>query len=793
MTELGSIGDRPRNVGAHVTRSQDDALLMGSGTYVADIRRTDMAEIAVVRSTVPHGRVVSIDTELAREVPGVLDIITAADLVDVSPFPNFAPHTETPATFPLARDKVRYVGAPVACVLATDRYVAEDAAELVFIEYDELEPISSIRAAVQPDAPALYDDWASNKLLSIEPDHSDADLWIDELGSFRREYVIGRHTAMPIECRGAVAEVVDGRLTLWTTNQLPHIARTTLSYVLPLAERDIRVVAPYIGGAFGLKQHVYPEDVLVSWLAMRHKRPVRFVEDRAEHMIASTHARDNVITIDGAIRPDGTIAALKVDVLQDLGSAEVFPAAFAPALTTAGHMTGVYDIPVCSVSITAAVTNKTPSGSYRGFGVPEAIFALERYVDEIAVHVGVDRIELRRKMLVSDADLPYVTPSGVLLDSGSFRETLDTVVAAGETAVEAARRQYSGGGPYKIGVGYAVYREGTGPTHFGASSHWTGHESCSISIAPDGSVLVAMGVTDQGQGTRTFVETMVADALGVERGAVRVELGDTDSTPYGLGAFGSRQAIFGGGAILKAARPIQEKIRRIAGHLLEANEDDIVVEAGRAHVTGSETPSVTLADIATVATVRTLDLPPGVEPGLESTARYESDTVQHVPDHEGKINANAAYPNSAHGVVIRVDTETGEIKILDYQVAHDCGRLINPPIVEGQILGAVAQGIGGALYEDMRFDEFGQPVTPFMHYLVPSVEEMPTVEISHHNTPSPNTPLGIKGVGEGGCVGALAAIGNALADALGPGVAIDSTPLSPEHVRALVETLEPTP
>ena len=787
MSDTMELAGRPRYTGAHVTRRQDDALLSGRGTYVADLHRPNMAEIAVVRSTVAHGRITAIRTADAAAVPGVIAVITAADLTDVSPFPNFAAYTKTPGTFPLAQEKVRYVGAPVAVVLAEDRYIAEDAAELVEVDYDELPAVMSMDGALEPNAPLLFEDWPDNRLLDLQPDDAEVAAILAHNRTIRRRYKMGRHTAMPMETRAALADVEGGRLHLWCTNQHAHIARTTLSYVLPIPERDIRVVIPYVGGGFGQKQHLYQEDVLVSWLALRHGRPVRFVEDRAEHMIAAAHARDQMIDIEAAVADDGRILALRVQVLQDLGSAEIFPGAFCPALTTASHLSGPYDIQHCAVSIVGVTTNKTPGGSYRGYGVPEAVFALERFIDEVAEDVGVDRLDLRRSMLLDKADLPYTTPSGAVLDSGSFVESFERVVELGERAFESAQARYGADPGSRVGVGYAVLFEGVSPTHHGASAHWTGHESCSIEIHPDGGVRVAMGVTDQGQGTTTFVATLTADALGVPLETVHVELADTDSTPYGLGAFGSRQTLIGGGAILMAAATVRDKIKKIAAHMLEALEDDLVIEDGHVRVQGSPAPAVTIAQIATAATIRTLDLPPGVEPGLEATARFEPDHIQHVPDEHGKINPCAAYANAAHAAVIRVDMGTGEIKILDYILAHDCGRIINPPIVDGQIRGGIAQGIGGTLYEDLRYSDFGQPQTAFMDYLVPSAIEMPDLVIEHFESPSPNTPLGIKGAGEGGTVGPAAAIGNALAHALSEfAPQVRETPLSPAVVRAMI-------
>ena len=533
-------------------------------------------------------------------MPGVIEVITAADLTDVSRFPNFAAYVHTPNTFPLAQEKVRYVGAPVAAVLAEDRYIAEDAAELVEVDYDELPAVTDMDAALEADSPLVFDHWPDNRMLNLQADDTEVAAILAENRVIRRRYRIGRHTAMPMETRASMAEVVEGgRLQLWPTNQHAHMARTILSYVLPIPERDIKVTIPYVGGGFGQKQHLYQEDVLVSWLALRHGRPVRYVEDRAEHMIAAAHARDQLITIEAAVADDGRILALRSEILQDLGSAEIFPGAYCPAMTTSAHMTGPYDIKDAAVSVVGVTTNKTPGGSYRGYGVPEAVFAVERFVDEVAEEVGVDRLDLRRSMLLQQADLPYTTTSGALLDSGSFAESFEKVVELGESALERARARHDSDPDSRVGVGYAVFFEGVSPTHHGASAHWTGHESCSIEVQPDGGVRVASGVTDQGQGTTTFVATLTADALGVPLETVHVELADSDSTPYGLGAFGSRQAVIGGGAILLAAGQVRDKIKRIAAHMLEAPEDDMVIEAGHVHVQGSPEPSVTIAQVAT--------------------------------------------------------------------------------------------------------------------------------------------------------------------------------------------------
>lgn len=784
-----ALAGRPHYVGARVSRIEDDRPLAGKATYVADLHLPGMVEMAVVRSPVAHGRIRGISVDPARASNGVLGVFTAADLSDVSPFPDFFPYAQPVGHFPLARDRVRYVGAPVAVVVAEDRYLAEDAAELIELGYEELPAITSIREALAEGAPKLYDGWPDNRMVAVPegPSAAEVEAILERSRVVRGTYTIHRHTGVPIEPRACLAEYRDGRLTLWTSNQLPHVCRTSLSYVLPLSERDIRVVAPDVGGGFGIKQHTYPEDVLVSWLAMRLGRPVRWVEDRAEHMVASVHARDEIIEIEGATDDEGRITALRARIFHDLGSGEVFYAGFAPSLVTGAHMTGPYRIDKAVVSVTAVVTNKTPAGSFRGYGVPEAVFALERFVEKAAREADVDPLEARRKMLLRPEDLPYKAPGGARMDSGSFLEAYERAVELGGASLERLRKGYPNDSNVRLGLGIASYREGTAPTHFGASGNWTGQESAAIRVEPDGSVLVTSGVTTQGQGVPTYLATVAADALGVPIESVRVLLGDTDLCPYGLGAWGSRSAVCGGGALLKAAAKIREKALRIAAHMLEASEDDLEFAGGRIGVRGTDR-GVTLGDVSRLANVRTIDLPPGEEPGLEATAFYHPPGLEHVPDENGEINGAAATANSTHAAVIKLDLETGQVEVLDYIVAHDCGPLINPLIVEGQIIGGVIHGIGGAIYEDLPYSENGQPLaTTFMDYLLPSAAESPSIRIEHFVSPSPSMPLGVKGVGEGGTCGALGAIGSAVADAVWQlGVEVVESPFSPNAVRAMI-------
>ena len=783
MTDLALAG-RPAYFGARVARVEDDRLLTGRGAYVADIHLPGMAEVVFVRSVFAHARI-AVDLEATRSLDGVVDAVSASDLTDVSDYPDFITYMQPIKGFPLARDKVRYVGSPIVAVVAENRYVAEDAAELVDIQYDEMPAVTTAETALAEDAPKLFDHWPDNRIVNLPLRLDDVEEVFRTHRIVSGRYATHRHSGVPMETRGCIAEFRDGRLTLWTSAQSPHIVRTTLSYLLPISERDIRVVAPDVGGGFGVKTHIYPEEVLVSWLAMRLGRPVRWIEDRAEHMVASNHAREHTLELQAAVEDDGTVLAVRCHLLHDVGSGEIFMPGICPTFVAGSHVTGAYRIPLAENSYTQYVTNKTPAGAYRGFGAPEAYFAVEQLIEKIAREVGVDSIELRRKMLLRDEDLPYTSATGGIIDSGSFRESFERALAIGREAEAKRRAQFADDPTVRIGFGVATYLEGTTPTYFGTTGHWTSHDSATIRIEPDGSAVVSVGVTTTGQGTTTMVAVLTADALGLPMDKVRVEIGDTDTCPYGLGGWGSRSTVTGGGAILKAAGVLREKILRIAAHRLEVDEADLVMENGGVHVAGSPEKVITMGEIGTLAWVRTFELPEGVDPGLESTQTYDPPLLQHVPDERGRMNGAAVWENATHTAVVKVDIETGVIEILDYVVVHDCGQIVNPPILEGQVHGGVAQEIGGTLYEHLAYTEDGQPLaTTFMDYLIPSSMEIPEIVVEHLESPSPNMPLGLKGAGEGGCLGPPATLSNAVTNALREfDVEITQLPITPGVIR----------
>ena len=680
-------------------------------------------------------------------------------------------------------------------VVADDRYQAEDAAASVGVDYEPLPVITTIEESLADGAPRLFEDWDDNRLLHF-PHASDAvAAAFERYPSVRLTVESQRQSGNPMETRGVVAEYRGGRLTVWSSTQVPHMLRSTLALVLGLSESQIRVVTPDVGGGFGAKLHQYSEEVVVAWLAMRLERPVRWIEDRAEHMVTAVHAREQVMEMQAAYDTDGTIKALRCDLVTDIGSGEIFAPPAATSLTSAGVLTGPYKIELRDVNITCAVTNKTPSGAYRGFGQGESVFAMERVIERVAAAAGVDANAVRRSMLVKAEDLPYTTAAGGILDSGSHLEAFDRTVELTEQLAAKVRAECADDPSVRVGVGYSSYVEATAPTHFGTSGIWTAYDSAAIQITPDGGARVAVGAAAIGQGTETMVATLAADALSLPIEKVSVSLGDTDQTPYGLGAWGSRGAVVSAGAVVKAARVIREKASRIAAALLEASPDDITLTDGAYHVEGSPEPGVTLAAVANAAWGSTMRLPYGEEPGLSAVVTFDPPGVTHFPDSHGKMNAAATWSNASHGTVVKVNLATGVPEIAEYVVVHDCGTLINPTSVAGQIQGGVAQGIAGALYEQLHYSESGQPESAsFMQYLIPTAIEIPDVTIDHFETPAPGIPLGVKGAGESGTIGCAAAVASAIDDALSEfGAAVTSLPVTPSMIREIVREQVPEP
>jgi carbon-monoxide dehydrogenase large subunit len=688
-------------------------------------------------------------------------------------------------TYALARDRVRYVGEPVAVVAAESPYVAEDALEQIDVEWDVLPAVGDVVTALESEAPRLYDDWPDNVAGVFRAEMGDVDRALAEADAVISErFRIQRQFACPLETRGVLAEWDPhrGELLLWSSTQILHIARDCLAEVLGIPEHRIRVLVPRIGGGFGCKFHFYAEEVAIALLARRAGRPVRWVEDRLESFVATVHAREQVVHATMAARRDGTITAVTADIVGDMG-AHLHTVSYGPVWLTAVMMTNVYLIPNARVRARAVVTNKTPLGSFRGWGQPEANFVVERLVDRMAQRLGRDPAELRRRNFIPPDRFPYKSLHHTF-DSGRYAECLDR----GLELLDYARwRQWQAEwrqrGRY-VGIGMSFYVENTalGPSRMlnAGGVLQGGYDIARVRVEPSGEVTVYTGLCEMGQGFTNGIAQMCAQTLGVTPEQVTVVTGDTQSCPYtGYGTGASRSASVGGAAVMLASRRLREKIEAIAAHMLEAPAGELVIEAGRIWLRGAPTRAVTMADIGRAAYLRAIELPPDMAPGLEVIEVFDPPQM--------------AWPYGVNLAVVEVSVETGEVRFLDYVVVHDCGTLLNPMIVDGQLHGGVAQGIGAALFEHLRYDEGGQLLTrTFMDYLVPTAAELPRFRMDHLVTPSPIIPGGMKGVGEAGIIGPPAAVVNAIEDALRPfGVSFTETPLTPERVHAALQGVRP--
>lgn len=767
--------------GSSVLRVEDRRLLLGEGEYVDDVRVPGALHVALVRSTYAHARIRGIDVSAVVGMPGVVAVETAATLGALNgPFPHPTWHPPAralqdridPTLRPelirlLAQDKVRYVGEPVVAVVATDRYVAEDALRHVLIDYEPLPVVVDPEMSLSPGATLLNDDWGDNLAAHFviragEPERAFA----SAARVVRRRIAMARSTPAPVENRGAVAlpDRRSGGLTVWSATQSPHWLRDALEQTLKLGAGRVRVIAPDVGGGFGIKSMVYPEELLVPALAMRYRRPVRWTDTRRENFVSATHARDQIHDIEIAVRADGTIMGLRDRYIVDAGAGNV--ECLVCPYNTAAHLPGPYRIPSLEIECFTVLTNKTPNAAARGAGRPEAVFAMEGILDAAADELGLDRVEMRRRNTLRADEMPHdhgiLYRDGVplVLDGGDYLGDLeDALEALGYEALRAEQALLRGQGRY-LGVGVAGYIEGTGVGPY---------ESALIRVDRSGQVIVAIGPPSQGQSHATTFAQICADGLGVAIEDVRVIQGDTAMFPWGMGTIASRTAVVVGNAVGIAARGLRDKALRAAADLLEVSTGDLRLANGRITVAGSPDIVMTLGQLA-------MRVGPGggrlgeIGPGLEEHAGFEPPTV--------------TFANGFHACAVEVDIETGQISIRRYVVSHDCGRHINPRVVEGQILGGLAQGLGGALFEELVYDEMGQLVNGSLaDYGMPRSTDMPPIVILHRETPSERNPLGIKGVGEGGAVPVAAVIVSAVGDALRPlGVDISTCPLTPARV-----------
>jgi carbon-monoxide dehydrogenase large subunit len=763
-----------------VRRREDPRLLTGGGRYVSDVELPRLLHVAFVRSVHAHARLRAIDVTAAAARPGVVAVLTGRDPAFAalrirarSALPGYVETAQPILAWPV----VRHAGEALAAVVGADRYDVEDAAALVHVDAEPLPAAVDVLKATREDAPLVHEAARGNAFLVRRFQGGDVETALAGAAAVvERSFRTNRQCAAPLEGRGGVADwnAAEGKLTLWSGTQVPHLARHLLAEILGLAENRLRVVAPDVGGGFGVKAILYPEDVALCVLARHLGRPVKWVEQRREGMQASAHARDHHYAVRAGFDAGGRLLALDVHAACNAGAYSVTPwTAGIEALMAGGLLTGPYKLAHFRCEVTAVATHTTPAGPYRGVARPATTFVMERVLDLGARALGLDPVEVRRVNLIGPADLPYTSATRLVHDSSTYPVCFEKAVAAIDyTGFRAEQARLRAQGCH-VGIGFAVYNELTGLGQAASAGprmpFRTGHEGATVRMDPSGAVTVLAGVTSQGQGLETTLAQLVAGELGVAVDAVRVVLGDTDATPFGLGAFASRQAVIGGGAALRAGRALRDKIARIAAHVLEAAAEDLEVAGGRVSVRGAPDRALALVEIARIAHLETHRLPPDLEPGLDVTRFYDP--------------IRGTFAAGAQAAIVQVEPETGAITIRRWVCVEDTGRVINPLIVEGQVHGAIAQGIGGALAEHLVYDDAGQLLTgTFMEYALPTARVIPRLETQHVEEPAANL-AGVRGVGEGGTLGPAAVLANAVADALTPlGVEPDELPLSASRV-----------
>jgi carbon-monoxide dehydrogenase large subunit len=771
---------------ARVRRNEDPRLLTGRARFVDDVQLPGMLHVAFLRSDYAHARLLKVDVESARRHPGVVAVYTADDLGDYGkpapllvpppPIPNLTFHART--HLPLARGKVRYVGEPIAMIVAESRYVAEDALRDVVVDVDPLDAVVDLERALAPGAPLVHEDLESNAAAHVVQRKGDwaaarakADVVI------ARRFLYDRGASAAIENRAVVAQW-DPRaeeLTIWDTTQAPIPIRNGMAARLGLLESQVRVVAPFVGGGFGPKiMMFYPEEQLVPWASIRLGRPVKWTEDRQENFYATTQERGQAHEAEMALTRDGRILGVRDTFLFDTGAYD--PYGLTIPINTQCTLLGPYDIPDYLSEFTAVFTNKTIVTPVRGAGRQHGVFVSERLLDIAAKELGIDRVEIRRRNLLGPDRFPhnheimFQDSAPLVYDSGDYLPSLEEAAAliGYERFVRDEQPRLRAEGR-RVGLGICCYVEGTGIGPY---------EGARVTVEPGGQVRVATGVGTQGQGHYTVFAQIVADVLGVDVATVRVVTGDTREFQWGTGTFASRGAVVAGSACHAAAVSVRDKALALASRVLDAPIEDLELDGGRVRVRGSNDRSVSLGDLAGKANPLRGAVRPGTEPGLESTAYFGPD--------------RGSTASGVHAMIVEVDPETAAVAIRRYLVVHDCGRLINPLLVEGQIHGGVAHGIGNAFYEQLVYDEQGQLLNAsFMDYLLPGAGEVPPIETAHRETPSPFNPVGLKGVGEAGCIPTGAVFAQAVEDALAHAIEVREIPLSPNRLFELMNEEEP--
>ena len=755
-------------------RREDPVLITGRGQYVGDIRRPDMLFVSFVRSLYPHARIVAIDAQQAKTHPGVVTVVTGADTAHLGELlTNLFPGSAWAPQPPMPRDEVNYVGEPVAAVVAESETAAFEAAELVEVDYEVLPSVGGLDAALREDSPKIFNEQGN---IAVTREKTVGDI---EAGFAQADKVVSlylrqpRLALMPMEPRGIVAEGhADGTLSVWISSQSIWFARQQLAMTLHIAPADITITIPHVGGAFGGKTRLSGEEVVTAFLAHKLQRPVRWLESREHNIITMNHGRGLNTSIQAAVRKDGTILALKAEFFADLGA---YPGDYSilSVDSTASMISGTYAIPAITTIIHAVKTNAVPTGPYRGAGRPEACYCIERTMDAIAHELSLDPAEVRRRNLIPSAAFPhYKTATEAVYDSGAYSFALDTLLAAANyEQLRAEQARLRAQGRY-VGIGLCVYIECTAMGGQGMSGQ---PDSGQVRITPEGKVLVESASVDSGQGHATSFASIVARELAVPLEQVEVYIGDTPNA-HALATFASRSMGVNGVALKLAAQAVKEQMLTLASHLLEVDVSDLEVREGRVQVSGVPGKAYTFAQLASIA-----ENP--VQKG-QFPEDLQKELLKGLCSRQGFEPADLSYPFGAHLAVVQVDPETGEIQLQRYVAVDDYGHVLVPTLVEGQTHGAITQGIGQALYEQMAYDVRGQVLSAtLMDYAVPIAKDLPSFELTLTETPSPLNVLGVKGAGEAGTVAAPAAVANAVIDALLPlGITSLDVPLTPHNV-----------
>ncbi|HEY3026910.1 MAG TPA: xanthine dehydrogenase family protein molybdopterin-binding subunit [Pyrinomonadaceae bacterium] len=790
-------------VGQRIKRTEDPRLIKGLAHYVDDIKLPDTLHVSFVRSIYAHARITNVDVSEAARAPGVIAVFTGKDVAKVGPVPcaSALPDLKVPDHRVLASDKVYFVGHPIAAVVATSRYAARDAVDLVAVDYEDLPAVVDVEDAAKGGT-VIHESFGDNIAYKMTAGEGDIDAALAGADHVVKQRLVHQRLApIAMEGRGVLARYFPGEeeLTVWSSTQIPHLLRTQLALMIGMPENKLRIITPEVGGGFGSKLNVYAEEALLGWISIQLGKPVKWIETRRENMQSTIHGRGQVGYIEVGCKNDGTVTGLRYNVFADLGAYHQLLTPAIPTLTGL-MLSGAYKIPAIQINITGVFTNKMATDAYRGAGRPEATHVVERAIDLVAAELKMDPVAVRRKNFPGPDEFPFQTATGLFYDSGNYEGALAKALEISDYAKLRDEQKKARAEGKIVGIGVSTYVEicALGPSQAMPAGGW---ESATVRIEPTGKVTVMTGASPHGQGQETSFAQITADELGVDLNDVTVIHGDTSIVQYGIGTFGSRATAVGGTAVLVALQRLKEKATKIAAHMLKTDAANIAFAGSRFSLLAAEAAAageapqpvmphgeapagalpepetngkgITIQDVALAAHIAK-DLPPDMEPGLSATYFFEP--------------KNFTFPFGTHIAVVEIDRDTGQVKFLRYVAVDDCGKVINPMLVDGQIHGGIVQSIGQALYEELVYDEQGQLVTgTLMDYAVPRASMIPWFELDRTETPSPVNPLGVKGVGEAGTIGATPAIVNAVVDALSPfGVRHIDMPMKPETVWRLI-------